>query len=289
MMKSLLENSSYRYVSFYCWNDQNTWDNENATCAALFVIFFLCPIKSSGWMWIVQLYEARCFICWFLVFWRMGRAGNRNSGIPVSAGMVAAKRSARCPEADHVPEATTPALLSCARGVSRWAGFGWPSALYTKSCNTHSHTQTSRTHTHTSKYTVFHATNMVFLYNYLTHCSYHTTAFTLPFEDSFRDRHSFRPSKMPKKSQLSQHSSGRPRHRRKPLMWTTEGFISSSHNIFMYSYMHSYVKKCIYIYTYIYIFYDILRFVFMIYFLGVGLEVLRSFSLMADGKSHRHT
>ena len=72
-------------------------------------------------------------------------------------------------------------------------------------------------------------------------------------------------------------------------MWTTEGFISSSHNIFMYSYMHSYVKKCIYIYTYIYIFYDILRFVFMIYFLGVGLEVLRSFSLMADGKSHRHT
>lgn len=46
---------------------------------------YFCPIKSSGWMWIVQLYEARCFICWFLVFWRMGRAGNRNSGIPVSA------------------------------------------------------------------------------------------------------------------------------------------------------------------------------------------------------------
>lgn len=111
---------------------------------------YFCPIKSSGWMWIVQLYEARCFICWFLVFWRMGRAGNRNSGIPVSAEMVAAKRSARCPEADHVPEATTPALLSCARGVSRWAGFGWPSALYTKSCNTHSHTQTSRTHTQVS-------------------------------------------------------------------------------------------------------------------------------------------
>ena len=93
---------------------------------------------------------------------------------------------------------------------------------------------------------------MVFLYNYLTHCSYHTTAFTLPFEDSFGDRHSFRPSKMPKKSQLSQHSSGRPRHRRKPLMWTTEGFISSSHNMFMYSYMHSYVKKCIYIYIHTY-------------------------------------
>lgn len=158
---------------------------------------------------------------------------------------------------------------------------------YTQNHVIHTHTHKHRAHTHTSKYTVFHATNMVFLYNYLTHCSYHTTAFTLPFEDSFGDRHSFRPSKMPKKSQLSQHSSGRPRHRRKPLMWATEGFISSSHNIFMYSYMHSYVKKCIYIYTYI--FYDTLRFVFMIYFLGVGLELLRSFSLMADGKSHRHT
>ena len=65
---------------------------------------FMKPVASSVGFW--------CFEEW----------GEPGIGIPVfryPPKLGAAKRSARCPEADHVPEATTPALLSCARGVSR--------------------------------------------------------------------------------------------------------------------------------------------------------------------------
>ncbi len=116
----------------------NTWDNETATCTVPFVTFLsnqtLRDGKKTGWINVncttLQRYGPLLHL--FVVFEESERQESEARFYPASE-IVAAKRSARCPVADHVTRSRPrrhPALLSCARGVSRWAaGFRWPSVL----------------------------------------------------------------------------------------------------------------------------------------------------------------